>query len=387
MSDEVRHLRSRITGRSSGEPDHVLKVVFLGLSITSSWGNTHATNYRALISELAGRGHDVLFCERDAPWYASSRDLDELAGARLCVYGSIDELAASAGREIAAADLVVVGSRVPDGVAVAELVLGTAEGVTAFYDIDTTSTLAKLEGDDHEYLTPELIPHFDLYLSHSGGPTLDRLETEFGARRALPFYCLVDPRRYIGIASRPCWDLGYLGAYSPDRQVGLDSLLLSPARALRARRFVVAGPDYPEEIAWPANVARIQQVNPARHSVFYGAQRFTLNLTRAAMRDVGWSPSVRLFEAAACGTAIITDEWPGLEDFFTPDEDILVARSADEVLLTIVETDAQTRQRIAARARQRVLSQHTAARRIDQLQRELAALGRGADECTHEVEA
>jgi spore maturation protein CgeB len=374
MSDEWRHLRTRITERESSVRGQKLKVVFLGLSITSSWGNTHATNYRALVGELTSRGHDVLFCEREAPWYASSRDLDELPDARLVLYGSVEELAAHAGDEIAAADLVILGSRVPEGVAVAELVLGIAEGRTAFYDIDTPDTLAMLASDEHTYLAPELIPRFDLYLSFTGGPTLRRLETEFGARRALAFHCLVDPMRYIGVATRPCWDLGYIGAYSPDRQPAVESLLMAPARALRARRFVVAGPDYPEDIAWPTNVARIQRVKPARHPVFYGAQRFTLNITRDGMRELGWSPSVRLFEAAACGTAIITDDWPGLEDFFTPGEEILVARSADEVLLTIVETGAQTRQRIAARARQRVLRDHTASRRIDQLEREIATL-------------
>jgi spore maturation protein CgeB len=389
VSDEHRHLRRRITGRPSPDGEHALKVVFLGLSITSSWGNTNATNYRALVRELAERGHAVLFCERQAPWYASSRDLDEMpAGTRLCMYDSLDELAAKAGAEIATADLVILGSHVPEGLAVAEYVLATAEGRTAFYDLDTPVTLAKLAAEDHEYISPELIPRFDLYLSFSGGPTLGRLESEFGARRAVAFHCLVDPKGYVSsLATRPCWDLGYLGTFCEDRQPALDALLLTPARFLRARRFVVAGPDYPEDIVWPPNVARIQRVAPARHLVFYGAQRFTLNLTRASMRETGWTPSVRLFEAAACGTAIITDDWPGLEDFFTPDEDILVARSADEILLTIVETDPQTRQRIAARARQRVLSQHTAARRIDQLERELAALGARDPESTREIEA
>ncbi len=387
MSRWQRDRRSRRPGRITGERRHALKIVFLGLSITSAWGNTHASNYRALVSELVARGHEVLFCERDAPWYASSRDFDELPDAHLLIYGSLDELAARARDEIIAADLVIIGSRVPEGVAVAELVLGIAEGRTAFYDIDTPSTLAKLTHEDHEYLAPELIPQFDLYLSFSGGPTLRRLETEFGASRAVAFHPVVDPARHIAVASRPCWDLGYLGSYSADRQPALETLLLAPARALRARRFVVAGPEYPEDISWPANVARIQQVNPGRHSVFYGAQRFTLNLTREEMRDAGWSPSVRLFEAAACGTAIITDDWRGLGDFFTPEEDILVARSADEVLLTIVQTDAQTRQRIAARARQRVLSQHTPARRIDQLEREFAALDSHDGQGAHEIEA
>jgi spore maturation protein CgeB len=352
-----------------------MRVVFLGLSVTSSWGNGHATNYRALVSELVRRGHHVLFCERDMPWYADSRDLPALPGARLCLYGSLEELEARAGEDIAAADVVIIGSYVPEGVAVAEYVLSCTEARVAFYDIDTPVTLAKLAAADYEYLNPELIPRFDLYLSFTGGPTLQRLEREFGARRAVAFHCLVDPQSYVKVASRPCWDLGYLGTYSADRQPGLERLMLAPARALPARRFVVAGPQYPDDIAWPANVSRVGHVAPARHPVFYGALRFTLNLTREAMRDAGWSPSVRLFEAAACGTTIITDEWPGLEEFFVPEEEIIVARSADEVLLRIVETDQRTRAQIALRARQRVLREHTAVQRVDQLERELAALG------------
>jgi spore maturation protein CgeB len=350
-----------------------VKVVVLGLSITSSWGNAHATNYRGLVRELASRGHQVLFCERDAAWNARTRDLRELRGARLLLYGSLDELVQTAGEQIAAADLVIIGSHVPDGVAVAEYVLATTEGRSAFYDIETPETIMRLAAGDHDYLTPALIPRFDLYLSSSGGPSLTALE-EYGARRVVPFYPLVDPRGYVAVASRPCWDLGYLGGYSPDRRSSLESLMLSPARALRARRFVVAGPQYPDDIAWPANVARIQHVAPGRHPVFYGAQRFTLNLTRAAMREAGWSPSVRLFEAAACGTAIITDYWPGLDDFLTPDKEVLVARSADDVLRALIETGIETRLALAARARQRVMREHTAARRIDLLEHELHEL-------------
>jgi spore maturation protein CgeB len=351
-----------------------MKVVFLGLSITSSWGNGHATNYRGLVRELAARGHQVLFCERNVPWYESSRDLHELLGVQLCLYGSLDELAQLAGEEIAAADLVIIGSYVPEGVAVTEYVLSVAEGHTAFYDLDTPMTLAKLESGDEEYLSPGLIPRFDLYLSFTGGPALERLEQEYRARRAIAFHCLVDPKGYVSVASRPCWDLGYLGTFSPDRQPGLETLLVTPARALRARRFVVAGPEYPDDIEWPPNIARIQRVSPARHPIFYGAQRFTLNLTRAAMREAGWSPSVRLFEAAACGTAIITDLWAGLEEFFTPEKEIMVAHSADDVLRALIETSVQERLAMAARARQRVLREHTAARRIDQLEHELQRL-------------
>ena len=347
-----------------------MKVVFLGLSITSSWGNGHATNYRALVRELAGRGHEVLFCERDVPWYAAQRDLPEPPWGRTALYGSLAELEAH-GEAVAAADLVVVGSYVPEGVAVAEWALDRAGGAAAFYDIDTPVTLGKLRRGDEEYLSPELVGRFDLYLSFTGGPTLAVLEEEFGARRALAFHCLVDPDAYRPLPAAPRWDLGYLGTYSDDRQPLLERLLLEPARRSPEAAFAVAGPQYPDGIAWPPNVERIEHVAPGGHPAFYAAQRFTLNVTRAAMRTAGWSPSVRLFEAAACGVPVISDRWEGLEEIFAPGEEILVADSAEDVLHLVAGTGEEERLAIAGRARARVLAEHTAARRCEQLEAEV----------------
>jgi spore maturation protein CgeB len=351
-----------------------VKVVFLGLSITSSWGNGHATNYRALVRELSRRGHDVLFCERDVPWYAAERDLPEPPWGRTSLYGSLEELAERHLADVGEADLVVVGSYVPEGVAVAEWVLDNAAGAVAFYDIDTPVTLGKLRQGDEEYLSPELVGRFDLYLSFTGGPTLTELEDEFGARRAIAFHCLVDPEAYRPIAAEPRWELGYLGTYSEDRQPALERLLLEPARRERQARFVAAGPQYPEEIAWPANVERIEHVAPGDHPAFYAAQRFTLNVTRAEMREAGWSPSVRLFEAAACGVLVISDRWDGLDEIFVPDEEILVADSSKDVLDFLCEVGDEERRGIAERARRRVLAEHTAERRCQQLEDEVAGV-------------
>ena len=348
-----------------------MKIVFCGLSITSSWGNGHATNYRALVRELSARGHDVLFLERNMPWYASQRDLPEPPWGRTALYGSVEELKDHVA-DIAAADLVVVGSYVPEGIAVAEWVLGRAEGAVAFYDIDTPITLAKLRAGDAEYLSPALVPRFDLYLSFTGGPTLQVLEEEFGARRAIAFYCLVDPDAYRPLQETPHWDLGYLGTYSDDRQPILERLLIEPARQLAEGEFAVAGPQYPEQIEWPPNVERIEHVAPADHPGFYAGQRFTLNVTRAQMRDAGWSPSVRLFEAAACATPVISDRWDGLDQIFTPGEEILVADSAEDVVRYLAETGEDKRLALGERARARVLAEHTAERRCEQLEAEVA---------------
>lgn len=363
-----------------------MRVVFLGLSITSSWGNGHATNYRALAQEMAARGHHVTFCERDVPWYAAHRDLPSPGYAQLCLYGDLDELRRRAAGAVRDADLAIVGSYVPEGVAVAEWVLQTAGGARAFYDIDTPVTLAKLAAGDHEYLAPELVARFDLYLSFTGGPALAVLADRFGARRPLAFYCLVDPRAYRPVAAERRWDLGYLGTYSPDRQPGLEALLIAVARAAPERRFVVAGPRYPAEVAWPQNVERIEHLAPPDHAAFYCAQRYTLSVTRAEMRRLGWSPSVRLFEAAACGTPIVSDRWPGLDDVFIPGQEILVADGTQDVMAVLEGADAAARDAVAQAARRRVLAQHTAAHRVDQLEREVAGVATDAG-CLSEVDA
>src|SRR4051794_8219114 len=345
-----------------------MKVVFLGLSITSSWGNGHATNYRALVAALRARGHEALFLERDVPWYAAQRDAPH-AGE---LYDSVDELERWAD-DVRDADLVVVGSYVPEGVAVAEWALDTARGATAFYDIDTPVTLAKLDAGDREYLAPALVPRFDLYLSFTGGPTLRVLERRWGARRAVAFHCLVDDRAYRPLPAERRWLLGYLGTYSDDRQPAVERLLLEPARALPHERFVVAGPQYPAAIDWPANVDRIEHLPPAEHPAFYAAQAFTLNVTRDDMVRAGWSPSVRLFEAAACAVPAVSDSWAGLDSFFVPGKEILVAASTDEAL-DHLRTPEPERCEIGAAARRRVLDAHTARHRVEQLEELVGSL-------------
>jgi spore maturation protein CgeB len=349
-----------------------LDIVILGLSITSSWGNGHATTFRALMRALSARGHNVCFLERDMPWYAENRDLPNPPYGLTQLYKSVAELRRKFSRKVRDADLCIVGSYVPDGVAIGDWVTRTCCGVKAFYDIDTPVTLAKLESGDVEYLTPRLVRRYDLYLSFTGGPVLRKIEHELGSPMARALYCSVDPKVYFPEACKPKWDLGYMGTYSVDRQPSLVELLVEPARRSRRLRTVVAGPMYPREISWPANVERIEHLAPAAHRRFYNSQRFTLNLTRADMRAVGYSPSVRLFEAAACATPIISDYWPGLETFFELEREILTASSADEVVRQLHEISETDRRAIGERARRRVLTDHTAERRAMELEEYVA---------------
>lgn len=351
-----------------------MNIVIFGLSITSSWGNGHATTYRGLVRELARRGHRVHFIERDVPWYADNRDLHEIPGAHVSLYRELDELARYED-EVRSADAVIVGSYVPDGIEVGEWVMEKAGGVTAFYDIDTPVTLAKLRQGNAGYLSAALIPRYQLYLSFTGGPILACLEKDWGSPAARPLYCSVDPAEYYLESRERRWDLGYLGTFSPDRQPGLNRLMLEPAAHLPARTFVVAGSQYPADITWPANVKRIEHLPPAGHRGFYNKQRFTLNITRADMIAAGYSPSVRLFEAAACGTPIVTDEWSGLEEFFAPGREILTAGKGLDVEHLLGTMSDEAAQKIGKAARAHVLAHHTSAHRAVELETYLCEAG------------
>jgi spore maturation protein CgeB len=368
-----------ITDHPRPATDHRLKIVILGLSITSSWGNGHATTYRGLARELSRRGHSVLFLERELEWYASNRDLPDPPYCRAELYARLEELKDRFSPDVREADLVIVGSYVPEGIAVGEWVTKMAAGATAFYDIDTPVTLARLERGDADYISTDLIPRYDIYLSFTGGPTLDRIERRYGSPRARALYCSVDPELYFPEPFDLKWDLGYMGTYSSDRQAALERLLITPARRWKRGKFVVAGPMYPEKIKWPPNVERIAHLSPVEHRAFYNSQKFTLNITRADMIEAGYSPSVRLFEAAACATPIISDYWRGLESFFEIGSEIRVARSSEEALRIVQRTSETERQAIGCSARSRIFKAHTAAHRARELESyALEALGRRA---------
>jgi spore maturation protein CgeB len=364
-----------------------MKIVMLGLSVTSSWGNGHATTYRSLIRGLAAAGHQVLFLERDAPWYEGNRDEPNPPGATTVLYDSVSELIRTADASVRNADLVIVGSFVPDGIAIGEWVTSVAQGLTAFYDIDTPVTLLKLRQNSCPYLTRDLIRSYGLYLSFTGGPVPAMIERQYGSPAARALFCSVDTDRYVPVQRSPRWDLGYLGTWSDDRQPSLEELLLKPARAWSAGRFAVVGPQYPTTMQWPSNVHREIHLSPREHPDFYGSQRFTLNITRDAMKSAGYSPSVRLFEAGACAVPIISDWWEGLDTLLEPGREVLLAESADDTLRYLRDLSETVRLRIGAAARKRILAEHTPLRRALQLQHFVEEAARPVPTATSRIPA
>jgi spore maturation protein CgeB len=339
-----------------------LKIVICGLSITSSWGNGHATTFRALARALHARGHKIVFFERDVEWYASNRDLPDPNFCRIELYESWQTVLPKLRAELNDADVAMVGSYFPDGIqAVNEMCDSKAQSKT-FYDIDTPITIAKLrEQGKTDYLTADQIPEFDVFFSFTGGPMLQEIEQRFGARHAVPLYCSFDPERYHRRppTKRFTCDLSYMGTYAPDRQPKLEQLLCAPAVRLKSASFLVAGPQYPRNIIWPVNVRRIMHLNPVWHPHFYSSSRLTLNVTRRDMVQAGYSPSVRLFEAAACGAAIASDNWPGLDTFFKPGEQILLPTGTDDVIRYLCDISDEQMRAIGNSAQQRVLAEHT----------------------------
>ena len=346
-----------------------MRIVIFGLSVSSAWGNGHATPWRSLIAALDGAGHEVLFFEQDAPYYRRHRDLPRLGGrSRLVLYPRWRAIRAWARSAADSADAAIVTSYCPDGRAASELVLGSRARARVFYDLDAPVTLARrAAGEDVPYLPRGGLGGFDLVLSFTGGRSLELLREQLGARRVAPLYGSVDPARHRPVAPAAAWSgaCSYLGTWSADRQAALEALFLEPARR-DPRPFVLGGAMYPASVRWPANVVRIDHVAPDDHPAFYGSSPLTVSVTRGPMARCGWCPSGRLFEAAACGVPVLSDPWPGLEAFFAPGEEILVARTSEEALAAIQLPRAELA-RIGRRARERVLAEHAGTRRAEQL--------------------
>ena len=354
-----------------------MKIVIFGLTITSAWGNGHATTFRSLVKALARRGHKVVFVEKDVEWYRSNRDLPKPSFCKLKLYEDWLLCEAAFVAECRDADAVILGSYFPDAIAATSALLDAGVGPLIFYDIDTPITMSGLRARGKtEYLEAAMIPHYDAYLSFTGGPLLKELEDYFGAKVAVPFYCSVDPEIYFPSLVREEFrcELSYLGTHASDRQPKLMRLLNQPAALLPEHRFIVAGAMYPQEIRWAANVTRLTHVPPPAHPEFYSSARFTLNLTRDDMVAAGYSPSVRLFEASACGAAILSDDWEGLDDLLSPGEQVLLPRDEHDVADILLHLSEAERLKIGRSARERILAEHTSAHRAVQFEQVLSGL-------------
>jgi spore maturation protein CgeB len=357
-----------------------MKIVVFGLTISSSWGNGHATLWRGLCRALARRGHRVVFFEQDVPYYADTRDLFDVPGGALVLYRDWQTIRGRAAAEVADAEVAMVTSYCPDGIEATDLVLQEGRGVRVFYDLDTPVTLSRLKaGETTTYIGPRGLEGFDLVLSYTGGAALDLLREELHAVRVAPLYGHVDPEVHRPVEPVEAFrsDLSYLGTYAADRQSTLENLFVAPARSRPDRRFLIGGAQYPQDFPWAPNIYFVRHLPPPDHPAFFSSSRLTLNATRQAMAEMGWCPSGRLFEASACGTPILTDAWEGLDAFFEPGREMLVAANPEDVVAALDLGDTELR-RLGEASRERTLREHTSDRRAQELEVLIAGIGRPA---------
>jgi spore maturation protein CgeB len=356
-----------------------VRLVVFGLTVSSSWGNGHATLWRGLAAALARRGHRLDFFEREQPWYATHRDLAALPFGELVLYRDLEEVRPRAARALAAADVAMVTSFCPDGAAANDLVLASRARVRAFYDLDPGVTLERVRaGEPVPWLGPGGLREHDLVLSFTGGRALPELRRLLGARRVVPLFGSVDPAVHAPASPSAAFagDLSYLGTYAASRQPALQALFLAPAARLPERTFVLAGSMYGPGFPWRENLRYVRHLEPALHPAFFCSSPLTLSVTRPEMAWLGECPSGRLFEAAACGVPVLSDWFDGIDRFFTPGEELLVARSTEDAIAAITLPSRELR-RIGARARARALAEHTADVRARELVAACEAAARG----------
>jgi spore maturation protein CgeB len=352
-----------------------MKIVIFGLTISSSWGNGHATLWRGLVRALADQGHRVVFFERDVPYYAGARDCHEIPGGELILYAEWEATRGRARGHVADADVAIITSYCPDGIAAAEIVLAAGRALRVFYDLDTPVTLSRLaRGESLSYIGPRGLRDFDLVLSYTGGAALQQLRERLDARTVLPLYGHVDPAIHYPVATVDHYraDLSYLGTFAADRQPALEALLVEPARQRPTRKYLIGGAQYPQDFPWSSNIYFVRHLPPNEHAAFFSSSRLTLNVTRRDMAEAGWCPSGRLFEAAACATPVLSDVWDGLDNFFELGSEILIARHTADVVAALDLSDSEIL-RLGRAARDRVLAEHTSGHRATEM---LAAFDR-----------
>ena len=359
-----------------------MKLVVFGLTISSSWGNGHATLWRGMCKSLARLGVDVVFFEHDVPYYAQQRDCAAPEGAKLVLYEGWQAIRARVRRELAEADAAIVTSYCPDALPARAEILEAARPLAVFYDLDSPVTIAAARGGKTPpYLDVRGLRDYDLVLSYAGGPTLHALRETLHARDARPLYGHVDPALHRPVAPSAAYrsDLCWLGTYAADRQPALKTLFLDAATARPKARFTLAGAQYPADFPWRDNIWFIRHLPASEHAAFLCSSRLALNVTRDAMARAGWCPSGRLFETAACAVPIVSDAWPGLAQFYRPGKEILLARSTEDVLAALDLTDAEL-WRIGEAGRERTLTSHTSMHRACKLLRLVESASAPRDE-------
>ncbi len=351
-----------------------MRIFVFGSSLTSSYWNGAATYYRGIYKNLHARGHRVTFAEPDIYGRQQNRDSGDINYADVIVYSGrreLDRLLAAA----AACDLVIKHSGVgADDELLERRVLECHSRRTrvAFWDVDAPATLARVEGDAADPFRA-LIPQYDLVFTYGGGPPVVQHYLRLGAKTCYPIYNALDPETHHPApvdASLAC-DLAFVGHRLPDRETRVQEFFLRAAELAPEMSFVLGGEGWAGK-SLPGNVRWIGHVATHDHNRVNSSARMVLNINRESMADIGFSPPTRVFEAAGAGACLITDAWAGIDTFFRPQREILVATSAEQIVEHLRAVDRKHSKQIGAAMRARALRDHTYAIRARQVDHLLA---------------
>ena len=353
-------------------PDIRMNIAFFASSLVSAYWNGAATYYRGVVRALHNRGHRVTFYESDAYDRQKHRDMADPDWAKVVVYSHEGTDAVRRCLDDAAgADLIVKASGngvFDDLLEAAVLDLKTPANLVCFWDVDAPATLERVRNDSADPFAP-LIPQYDLVLTYGGGQPVVSAYEALGARRCVPIYNALDPSTHHPVAPDPRFagDLGFLGNRLPDREARVEEFFLRAAAALPDKRFLIGGNGWHDK-PMPANVADVGHVYTRDHNSFNCTPRAVLNVNRDSMARFGFSPATRVFEAAGAGACLITDAFVGVETFFEPGTEILVARDGDEVAEHVRSLTAGRARSVGQAALKRVLADHTYDRRVELLE-------------------
>jgi spore maturation protein CgeB len=347
--------------------DGPMNIAFFGSSLVSAYWNGAATYYRGIVRALHARGHRVTFYEPDAYDRQQHRDMPDPDWARVVVYEPTEGAALRAVEAARGADVIVKTS----GVGVCDEVLQAAvparkaaHALAIYWDVDAPATLDRLAANPADPLHP-LLPQYDLVLTYGGGDPVVRAYTAAGARACVPIYNALDPETHHPVPADPRFaaDLGFLGNRLPDREQRVEAFFLAAAERLPLRRFLIGGNGWHDK-PMPSNVRQVGHVYTRDHNAFNCTPLAVLNINRDSMARYGFSPATRVFEAAGAGACLITDAWEGIEQFLAPGEEVLVASDGEDVASIVAGLDAARAAAIGAAACRRVLTEHTYARRV-----------------------
>lgn len=348
-----------------------MRIAFFGASLVSAYKNSAATYARGMLHALARHGHAIRFYEPIDEERLNHRDIIDPDWAQIVRYAPDGEGVEAALDHASDADVIVKAS----GVGVFDDVLEaavphctTAPALSIYWDMEPAETLARLDTDLNRSLRAQL-PWYDLVLTRYGSEEVAETFQRFGARMCFPVHNALDPEVHYLVAPEPGYraSLVYLAHRRPEHDAHVQRGFLDVAASLPAHRFILGGCGW-DDVAMPSNVHYVGYVYTAEHNTYHCSATAVLNLTHRATARLGYAPAARLFEAAGAATCVITDAWAGIETFFEPEREILIAHDTAEVMDQLERLSPDRAAAIGRRALERARVEHTYERRAAELE-------------------